>query len=470
MTNEQNFYQQYAVMAMEQQIKYGIPASITLAQMAIESSYGTSESATRDNNYFGIKKGSSWVGGVGYYDDDNPHEAFRKYSSINQGIENHSAVLLHSNYQRHVPANNPLDYTGWAQGIKAGGYATDPDYVSKLVNTIQEYGLYNYDQFALQEASQRGVRCGYMKNNPSTQQQQFQIPYLDGNWSMPINLNNLEVTGMFNEPRPGHRHGGIDISTQKQYLPVFATEDNGKIVDIKNSPTAGNMIKIQYNHSGVIFETTYMHLSNINVSKGDTVNAGQQIGTSGNTGHSTGPHLHFEVQYYDSQHQAVKYDPVKYLAEISFRGNINARLDRHGQDLLAPVRLGMSYKQDYHTDNSLANITQSNDMNKWLAYLMANNGEQCKNQDLVSSLISHLLGSAFVVAMQLDNPQMSPSEVKAKVKTGQQKEDQEAKDSDKVVHRERETIDASKLSQAASLNFDAEYPEQQQGNNLALKG
>ena len=50
-----DFINRYAPYAMEQQIKYGIPASVILAQMAIESSWGTSDLARNDNNFFGIK-------------------------------------------------------------------------------------------------------------------------------------------------------------------------------------------------------------------------------------------------------------------------------------------------------------------------------------------------------------------------------------------------------------------------------
>ena len=47
------FYEKYAQAAIDQQIKYGIPASITLQQMALESGYGTSDLAANYNNYFG---------------------------------------------------------------------------------------------------------------------------------------------------------------------------------------------------------------------------------------------------------------------------------------------------------------------------------------------------------------------------------------------------------------------------------
>lgn len=60
--DKQAFYSQYAQVAIEQQKRYGIPASITLAQMGLESGFGTSTPARRSNNFFGVKVGSSWAG------------------------------------------------------------------------------------------------------------------------------------------------------------------------------------------------------------------------------------------------------------------------------------------------------------------------------------------------------------------------------------------------------------------------
>ena len=89
------FYQKYAQAAIEQQIKYGIPASITLSQMAIESGMGTNTLSTQYNNYFSIKKGGSWNGPVTYHLDDHSYkEPFRVYGSVAESIEDHSKLLM----------------------------------------------------------------------------------------------------------------------------------------------------------------------------------------------------------------------------------------------------------------------------------------------------------------------------------------------------------------------------------------
>ena len=70
----------YNGMAVEQMKKYGIPASITLAQGLLESDAGRSTLATKCNNHFGIKCHNDWTGRKMYHDDDERHECFRCYS------------------------------------------------------------------------------------------------------------------------------------------------------------------------------------------------------------------------------------------------------------------------------------------------------------------------------------------------------------------------------------------------------
>lgn len=87
-------------------------------------------------------------------------------------------------------------------------------------------------------------------------------------------------------------HTGIDYAL---YLgtPVLAALD-GKVTRISHM-TAGYGTHIMLEHEGGL-ETVYAHLSSVNVTLGSEVLEGQQIGRSGSTGNSTGPHLHFEVR------------------------------------------------------------------------------------------------------------------------------------------------------------------------------
>lgn len=135
----------YGDMAIEKMRIYGIPASITLAQGMLESGYGGSELAIKANNHFGIKCGKNWNGQKIYHDDDAKGECFRKYKSVDDSYRDHSNFL--STNRRYDPlfALEPLDYKGWARGLKAAGYATNPQYAELLIDLIERHKLNRYD-------------------------------------------------------------------------------------------------------------------------------------------------------------------------------------------------------------------------------------------------------------------------------------------------------------------------------------
>lgn len=88
----------------------------------------------------------------------------------------------------------------------------------------------------------------------------------------------------------GH-HTGIDFPVPTG-TPVASAAD-GIVVETGSTGSYGNQVVIR--HADKLY-TQYAHLSRISVAQGDKVTAGQEIGLSGNTGNSTGPHLHFEVR------------------------------------------------------------------------------------------------------------------------------------------------------------------------------
>ncbi|WP_407936329.1 peptidoglycan DD-metalloendopeptidase family protein [Limnobaculum parvum] len=85
-------------------------------------------------------------------------------------------------------------------------------------------------------------------------------------------------------------HDGIDFSMPIGSAVVSTGE--GEVITAKYSSTAGNYIVIRHKNS---YETYYMHLSKLMVAPGQKVSRGQQIALSGNTGRSTGAHLHYEL-------------------------------------------------------------------------------------------------------------------------------------------------------------------------------
>ena len=108
--SRQQYIDNYAEYAMEQMRRYGIPASITLAQGIIESADGKSTLANTANNHFGVK--GSFNGNYVLADDDKPNEKFKKYDNVGQSYEDHSKVLNNQRYQRYVKNLEPDDYRG----------------------------------------------------------------------------------------------------------------------------------------------------------------------------------------------------------------------------------------------------------------------------------------------------------------------------------------------------------------------
>ena len=144
----EEFFQSYATVAMEHQRKYGIPASVTLSQMALESDFGKSDLARNGKNFFGIKVGSSWTGAKSWHNDDVPGY-FRNYNSVWESVDDHSRLLMSSRYKR-CHQYGSQDYHNWLVEIKRAGYASAKDYVQSCEGIIRKYKLYLYDQLALQ--------------------------------------------------------------------------------------------------------------------------------------------------------------------------------------------------------------------------------------------------------------------------------------------------------------------------------
>lgn len=87
-------------------------------------------------------------------------------------------------------------------------------------------------------------------------------------------------------------HKGLDLKAPEG-TEVFAS-GRGKVVKTANEKGWGNLLVIDHGNG---YETWYAHLQKFNVSEGDDISRGQLVANVGNTGYSTGPHLHFEVRY-----------------------------------------------------------------------------------------------------------------------------------------------------------------------------
>jgi hypothetical protein len=150
------YIEQFKDIAQEEMRRTGIPASIKLAQGLLESNWGRSPLASEANNHFGIKCGNQWLGGMYFKEDDDYDQQGNLLSSCFRVFENAEAsYVAHSEFLMD-PAKKfrygslfelaTTDYHSWAHGLKNAGYATDPEYPSKLIGIIENHKLYQYDE------------------------------------------------------------------------------------------------------------------------------------------------------------------------------------------------------------------------------------------------------------------------------------------------------------------------------------
>ena len=142
----EEYIERYKSIAIGDMERYGIPASITLAQGILESDSGNSRLSVLSNNHFGIKCKRDWKGAKVYHDDDAKGECFRSYPSVEESYRDHAEFLDQSPRYDSLFAYSSTDYKSWARGLKAAGYATAPDYAQRLIRIIEENQLYLLDR------------------------------------------------------------------------------------------------------------------------------------------------------------------------------------------------------------------------------------------------------------------------------------------------------------------------------------
>ena len=474
------FFEKYAAAAIEEQKRYGIPASVTLAQMAVESGYGESNLARQDNNYFGIKASDKWIKAGkqwSYHHDDHYNDKFCTFASPLDSLEYHSKVLMADRYKacRQYASD---DHTHWIEGIKKGGYATDPRYVATIEGVIKKYGLDKYDRQAISEAQAQGITIGYMRGQKTpAQTTAIASPVQNGHYAFPLerdaNAGVITITSPFGSrtaPKAGASTNHMGLDMQASYEKVLATEDNGRVLSAKNEGKGGNVVRVEYSRAdGEKYQVAYMHLSQFNVREGDVVMAGQQVGVSGNTGNSTGPHLHFSVKKIDGDGNSTMIDPSVYLADIAVRGHINTRVEYQGNDLLASYKSAVREEQPVQgQDMYLSQLTQSDDPKDWLSFLMnGNESAISQSADPMAALIGSVFSGLFMLAAQLDMDNESlVKDDNVALSTREQS------DVAQVVTRERtgESHDYSRILQSSAAYYEAGMQQEQStDNNVAIK-
>ena len=435
MSKNQQYAERYAAEAMEQMKRYGIPASVTLAQGILESRNGQSELSQLGNNHFGVKASKSWLKNGGdylVYTDDKPNEKFCKYATVGDSYEHHSKILKNSSRYSQCFKLSPDDYEGWTKGIERGGYATNGGYAASLQKIIEINGLQKYDQQVMREMRAEGKQFGVEQNARSTASvsvssedtksvgrastsspdKQAASQKGNGQYSFPVKRDEfLFVTspfGMRQDPMDKSKqqmHKGIDI--RAKHDDVLATENGGKVVAVNHNANTGGgkSVTVEYARSdGSKVQTTYMHLDSIAVKVGDEVKAGQKLGVSGNTGtRTTGEHLHFGVKNISANGKTRDVDPASYLAEIAQKGNLKQQALYNGNDLLAK----------YKGNSSAVDTSLSPD--DWMKKLLSSEDASTglSSADPIMGLVTTMYSSLLALAVQIDSK--SEEEQKAQI-------------------------------------------------------
>lgn len=464
----QEYIDAFKDIAMEQQVRYGIPASITLAQACLESGNGNSDLCWEAKNHFGVKAKN---GEPSVTARDNGKDCqFKKYGSDMDSFVGHSQVLMYDRYlhgKGQCSKLSPTDYEGWIRGIQRGGYAEDPKYVSKILRIIGDFDLHKYDQQAMQLAQQQGKTSGYMRGKPVTEStaatqttgNKTHLPYLYGKFALPLDFTDekVRVSSEYMVDRGDHKHGGIDIRTGGRALPVFATEDNGKVtrnVQEAKGKGGGNWVEIEYTRSdNSKIRVKYMHLNEpCKLKVGDSVSAGTVIGNVGNTGHSTGFHLHMEVEWAEpdgayKENHGSRIDPALYLAELQVRSGQDVKLKglNGGGDYLAANKGKITIDP---IQGDLAKRTGSNDPNKWLQYLQMQNNDYSDGKDAISSILTGYVTNMICCLMRIKGREAEEAALEAVKKVEQ------TQPVSKDIHYDLSQVNAKQLQQAASGNYE----------------
>jgi len=215
-----------------------------------------------------------------------------KLEALSSGIMR----LAQSNGELRAYAHLPILDTdllrvgiGGALPAPIGDSTGSGDLLAKIGLMERQIGL---QENSLSEVkSQLDTQADLLKSIPSIR------PLSGGAYSSGYGRRRDPFTGRI-EP-----HYGVDFNGPTG-LPVYAAAD-GVVIHAEREPAYGNAIVIDHGHG---YKTLYAHLSRIAVRKGDRVERGETIGALGNTGRSTGPHLHYEVIY-----QNRNLDPLDFM-------------------------------------------------------------------------------------------------------------------------------------------------------------
>ncbi len=272
--------------AVEMMNETGYPASVVLGQMILEGGAGGSELSNPPYyNCLGQKSPSyGETGSVSMGTEEawgHVTDSFSTFASYVDCMKAWGHKFTMAPYVDNVtacirdPVTGYYDANAFIEAVWTSGYATDPDYVSKVIQIMTNYDLYKFNSMTADSLDFGGDRVmGSGRFTHPCPDMTYQSSYFG-------EIREFEANG----------HKGNDYAAPVG-TPTYAA-DAGTVTIAGWSDSAGNWVVIDHGNGLV---TKYMHHSRIVVSAGQSVRKGQKIGEVGSTGQSTGPHLHFQVE------------------------------------------------------------------------------------------------------------------------------------------------------------------------------
>lgn len=271
--------------AVDMMNETGYPASVVLGQMILEGGAGGSELSNPPYyNCLGQKSPSYLENGTVSM---VTQEAWGTVTATFSTFRNYTDCMLAWGHKFTMPPyvdnvtaciRDPVtghyDANAFIEAVWRSGYATDPNYVDKVIQIMTNYDLYKFNNMTSADLEQGGGVVG-------SGQFTHPCPGMTAQTSYFGEIREFEVGG----------HKGNDYAAPVG-TPTYAADD-GTVTIAGWSDSAGNWVVIDHGNGLV---TKYMHHSRIVVSQGQAVKKGQKIGEVGSTGQSTGPHLHFQVE------------------------------------------------------------------------------------------------------------------------------------------------------------------------------
>lgn len=220
-----DYLQQQKDLAIREMLRTGIPASVILAQALLDSKAGQNEVARDLNNHFSIPCGDGWAGAfqtsIAYRQGRSESVCYRVYPSAAASFRDHVNRITDPakiGRYRMLFKLDVTDYFSWINGLQLTGFIPAGAYAEKLIQIIEDYGLYRYDAIFY---TQTGLPERYWSDgdgqSEANQDLAYQQPYFTEERSVPHQpeygyqtspttpLPQYGVTAMRETDRPQHR-------------------------------------------------------------------------------------------------------------------------------------------------------------------------------------------------------------------------------------------------------------------------